>query len=36
LIKKPEGMGKYVAIASFRKVKVKDVKSFFASLRKEI
>jgi len=36
LIKKPEGFDKYVAIAGFRNVKVKDVKNFFGSLRKEI
>jgi len=36
LIKKPESMDKYVAIAGFRNVKVKNVKNFFASLRKEI
>jgi len=36
LIRKPEGFDRYVAIAGFRNVKVKDVKNFFNSLRKEI
>jgi len=36
LIKKPEGIDKYVAIAGFRNVKVKDVKNFFDSFRKEV